>query len=134
MAALGTAGTGGFGIKSDSMASYSPYLQNVTTVFMMLFGVNFSCYYLLLTRHFLNVWKDEELRAYIGVFLASTALITWNILHIYSSVQESLRHAAFQVATVMTTTGFATTDFDLWPSFSKGQNVEWKLWEGADDL
>lgn len=118
--ALGTAGTGGFGIKSDSMASYSPYLQNVTTIFMMLFGVNFSCYYLLLTRHFLNVWKDEELRAYIGVFLASTALITWNILHLYSGVQESLRHAAFQVATVMTTTGFATTDFDLWPSFSKG--------------
>lgn len=77
--ALGTAGTGGFGIKSDSMAGYSPYLQNVTTVFMMLFGVNFSCYYLLLTRHFLNVWKDEELRAYIGVFLASTALITCGI-------------------------------------------------------
>lgn len=117
--ALGTAGTGGFGIKADSIAGYSPYLQNVTTIFMLLFGVNFSCYYLLLTRHFLNVWKDEELRAYLGVFAVSTALITWNIYHMYSGIHESLRLAAFQVSAVMTTTGFATADFDQWPSFSK---------------
>lgn len=116
---FGTAGTGGFGIKSDSMASYSPYLQNVTTIFMLLFGINFSCYYLILTKHLLSVWRDEELRAYLSVFVVSTALITLNIYHIYSSVTTGLRHAAFQVSTVMTTTGFATTDFDKWPVFSK---------------
>lgn len=116
---FGTAGTGGFGIKSDSMASYSPYLQNVTTIFMLLFGINFSCYYLILTKHLLSVWRDEELRAYLSVFVVSTALITLNIYHLYSSVTTGLRHAAFQVSTVMTTTGFATTDFDKWPVFSK---------------
>lgn len=116
---FGTAGTGGFGIKSDSMASYSPYLQNVTTIFMLLFGINFSCYYLILTKHLLSVWRDEELRAYLSVFVVSTALITLNIYHLYSNVTIGLRHAAFQVSTVMTTTGFATTDFDKWPVFSK---------------
>ena len=114
---FGTAGTGGFGIKSDSMASYSPYLQNVTTIFMLLFGINFSCYYLILTKHLLSVWRDEELRAYLSVFVVSTALITLNIYHIYSSVTTGLRHAAFQVSTVMTTTGFATTDLINWPVF-----------------
>ena len=116
---FGTAGTGGFGIKSDSMASYSPYLQNVTTIFMLLFGINFSCYYLILTKHLLSVWRNEELRAYLSVFVVATALITLNIYHLYSNVTIGLRHAAFQVSTVMTTTGFATTDFDKWPVFSK---------------
>lgn len=116
---FGTAGTGGFGIKSDSMASYSPYLQNVTTIFMLLFGINFSCYYLILTKHLLSVWRNEELRAYLSAFVVSTALITLNIYHLYSNVTTGLRHAAFQVSTVMTTTGFATTDFDKWPVFSK---------------
>ena len=118
--AMGTAGTGGFGIKNDSMASYSPYIQNVCTVFMLLFGVNFSCYYLLLIRHFKTVFKDQELRMYIVIVLGSIALITWNLHGFYSTLGETIRHAAFQVATVITTTGFATTDFDLWPSFSKG--------------
>ena len=117
--AFGTAGTGGFGVKNDSFAGYSPYLQNVTTVFMMLFGVNFSCYYLLLLRQFRNVFKDEELRAYLGIAFCSFALIAWNIRGMYGSLGETLRHAAFQVSSIMTTTGFATTDFDLWPSFSK---------------
>ena len=116
---FGTAGTGGFGIKNDSMASYSPYLQNVTTIFMLLFGINFSCYYLILTKHLLSVWRNEELRAYLSAFVVSTALITLNIYHLYSNVTTGLRHAAFQVSTVMTTTGFATTDFDKWPVFSK---------------
>ena len=116
---FGTAGTGGFGIKIDSIAGYSPYLQNVTTIFMLLFGVNFSIYFLILTKHVVSAWKDEELRAYLGVFAASTALITWNICKMYSGIGESLRHAAFQVASVMTTTGFATTDFNKWPTFSK---------------
>ena len=117
--AFGTAGTGGFGVRGDSFASYSPYLQNVTTVFMLLFGVNFSCYYLLLIKRVKDVLKDEELRLYITIVALSTLLITWNISGLYSSIGESLRHAAFQVATMISTTGYATTDFDLWPSFSK---------------
>ena len=117
--ALGTAGTGGFGIKNDSIASYSPYLQNVCTVFMLLFGVNFSCYYLILIKQFKTVWKDEELRMYLGMVLGSIVLITINIYGMYDSLGETVRHAAFQVASIVTTTGFATTDFDLWPSFSK---------------
>ena len=117
--AFGTAGTGGFGIKNDSMAGYSPYLQNVTTVFMALFGVNFSCYYLLLLGQFKNVFKDEELRTYLGMILAAIFLITLNIRNLYSTLGETLRHAAFTVSTIITTTGFATTDFDLWPAFSK---------------
>lgn len=117
--AFGTAGTGGFGIKNDSMASYSPYIQNVTTVFMLLFGINFSCYYLILTKRFISVMKDEELRAYLGIFIGATALIAFNIYNMYSGISETLRHAAFQVSTIMTTTGFATTDFDKWPVFSK---------------
>ena len=117
--AFGTAGTGGFGIKNDSMASYSPYLQNVTTVFMALFGVNFSIYYLILLRQFRSAFKDEELRLYVGVIFASVLLIVLNIRPLYGTLGETVRHAAFQVSSIITTTGFATTDFDLWPSFSK---------------
>ena len=117
--AFGTAGTGGFGVKADSMASYSPYLQNVTTVFMLLFGVNFSCYYLLLLRQFRAVFRDEELRLYFGIVLGSIALIIWNLRGFYPTFRETVRHAAFQVSSIITTTGFATTDFDLWPGFSK---------------
>ncbi len=118
--AFGTAGTGGFGIRNDSLASHSPYIQNVCTVFMLLFGVNFSCYYLLLLRQFRSVFRDEELRLYFGLAIVTTVLIVLNVFHLYSSVGESVRHAAFQVSSIMTTTGFVTTDFDLWPSFSKG--------------
>ena len=117
--AFGTAGTGGFGIKNDSMAGYSPYLQNVTTIFMILFGVNFSCYYLLLLRQFQSVFRDEEMRTYLGIILGSILLITLNIRGYYDTLEESVRHAAFQVGSIITTTGYATTDFDLWPSFSK---------------
>lgn len=117
--AFGTAGTGGFGIKNDSIASYSPYLQNVCTVFMILFGVNFSCYYLLIIKQFKSVIKDEELRTYLGIILVSVALIAYNVRSMYSSLGETVRHSAFQVASIITTTGFATTDFDLWPVFSK---------------
>ncbi len=118
--AFGTAGTGGFGVKNDSIASYSPYIQNVCTVFMFLFGINFSCYYLLLLRQFKSVFKDEELRLYFGLALLSVVLIVLNIRPLYGSLGETVRHAAFQVSSIMTTTGFATTDFDLWPSFAKG--------------
>ena len=120
--ALGTAGTGGFGIKNDSIGSYSPYLQNVTTIFMILFGVNFSCYYLLLLlRQFRSVFGDEELRTYIGIILGAIVLITANLFlcGYYPTLGETVRHASFQVGSIITTTGYSTTDFDLWPSFSK---------------
>ena len=117
--AYGTAGTGGFGIKNDSIAGYSPYLQNVCTVFMLLFGVNFSCYYMLAIRQIKSVFKDEELRFYLGVVFCSILLIAWNVRGLYGTLGETFRHAAFQVASIVTTTGFATTDFDLWPSLSK---------------
>ena len=118
--ALGTAGTGGFGIRNDSLASFSPYIQNVTTVFMFLFGINFSCYYLLLLRQFKSVFKDEELRLYIIIAVTAVALIALNIYDLYGNIGDTLRHAAFQVSSIMTTTGYTTTDFDLWPAFSKG--------------
>ena len=117
--AFGTAGTGGFGVKNSSMGSYSPYLQNVTTVFMILFGINFSCYYLLLLRQVKSVFKDEELRLYLGIILISIVLIALDIRGLYPTVEETLRHSAFQVGSIITTTGYSTTDFDLWPSFSK---------------
>ena len=117
--AFGTAGTGGFGVRNDSIAGYSPYLQNVCTVFMLLFGVNFACYYMLFMKQIKNVFKDEELRFYLAVVAGSIVLITWNIRGMYDSLGETVRYAAFQVASIVTTTGFATTDFDLWPSFSK---------------
>lgn len=117
--AFGTAGTGGFGIRSDSMAGYSPYLQVVVTVFMMLFGVNFSFYYLLLVKKGRDAFRIEEVRAYLGIFVISSILIMFNILPQVGKLSDSLRHAAFQVATVMTTTGFATMDFDQWPEFSR---------------
>ncbi len=117
--AFGTAGTGGFGIKNDSIASYSPYIQNVTTVFMFLFGINFSCYYLLFLGNLKAVFKDEELRLYIGLFLLVAAIIVLDIRDLYGSLGETIRHTAFQVSSIMTTTGFATTDFDTWPMLSK---------------
>ena len=122
--AFGTAGTGGFGIYNDSLGSCTPYIQWVTTVFMFLFGVNFSCYYLLLLRQFKAVFKDEELRLYIGIAVTCVILIGLNIYsktsQLYDTVSETLRHSAFQVSSIMTTTGFSTVDFDQWPAFSKG--------------
>ena len=117
---FGTAGTGGFGIKADSLGSFSPYIQNVTTVFMLLFGINFSCYYLILLRQFRSVIKDEELHLYFCIVGISIALITWNIAGMYDTLGEGIRHAAFQVASIISTTGYSTVDFDLWPTFSKG--------------
>ena len=117
--AFGTAGTGGFGIKNDSMASYSPYIQNVTTIFMALFGINFSCFYLMILRQFKAIIKDEELQIYVLIFVVSISLIVLDLRGYYGSIAETIRHAAFQVSSIITTTGFATTDFDLWPSFSK---------------
>ncbi len=117
--AFGTAGTGGFGIKGDSIASYSPYLQWVITVFMLLFGINFNLYYLVLIKKFKTAIKSEELWAYLIIFFASTAVITLNIMPMGDSLSESIRLAAFQVSSIVTTTGFATADFNQWPTFSK---------------
>lgn len=117
--AFGTAGTGGFGIKNDSMASYSPYLQGVCTVFMALFGINFSIFYLILLRQFSQAIRNEELLLYLGIMVVSTLLITINILPQLGGFGEALHHAAFQVSSIMTTTGFSTVDFNLWPGFSK---------------
>lgn len=116
---FGTAGTGGFGIKADSMASYSPYLQNVTTVFMALFGVNLSLYFLLLRKQWRAVLRDGELRLYVGIIVVATALITINITPQFASVGQALHHAAFTVSSIITTSGFATTDFNLWPVFAR---------------
>lgn len=118
--AMGTAGTGGFGVKNDSIAGYSPYIQNVTTVFMLLFGVNFSCYYMLAIRRFREVFKDEELRMYFLIVISAIIVITINIRPLYDSLGNAIRDASFQVASITTTTGFATADFDTWPSLSKG--------------
>ena len=116
---FGTAGTGGFGIKADSIAGYSPYLQWVITIFMLIFGVNFNLYYLFLIKKYKTALKSEELRAYILIFLVSTVAIMINIMPIGGSFSESLRLAAFQVSSIVTTTGFSTTDFNTWPTFSK---------------
>jgi trk system potassium uptake protein TrkH len=116
---FGTAGTGGFGIKNDSIAGYSPYIQNVTTVFMFLFGINFSCYYLLVIKQFKNVLRDEELRVYFGVVLASIVAISINIFGSVGNLADTVRYSAFQVVSIITTTGYSTVDFELWPSFSK---------------
>ena len=117
--AFGTAGTGGFGIKRDSIAGYSPYLQWVITVFMFLFGVNFNLYYLLLARKFRAALQCSECWYYTGIALVSSALIAINIYPMYGNISDTIRHSAFQVSSIMTTTGYATTDFNLWPQFSK---------------
>ena len=117
--AFGTAGTGGFAIKNSSMGGYSCFLQTVVTVFMFLFGVNFSLYYMLLLRKFKAVFKNEELRLYFGIAAGSIVLIAINISRMYNTVYEAVHHAAFQVVSIMTTTGYGTVDFEQWPAFSK---------------
>jgi len=118
--AFATAGTGGFAIRNDSFASYSAYTQTVTTVFMALFGVNFSIYFFLLRRKFDLAWKNTELRWYVSIIVISTLLITFNIKSLYhGDFGYSLHHAAFTVSSVITTTGYGTENFDLWPEFSR---------------
>ena len=117
--AFGTAGTGGFGVKADSIAGYSPYLQWVITVFMLLFGINFNLYYLLLIRRFRAAAQSSECWYYLGIVGVCIALITTNIMPLYNNFREALRLSAFQVASIVTTTGYATADFNLWPQFSK---------------
>ena len=116
---MATAGTGGFGIKNDSMASYSAYIQNVVAVFMVIFGVNFNIYFLLLIRKPKEILKSEELRTYLGIILVSTLIIGFNISSSFSSIWVAIQQAFFQVASIITTTGFSTVDFNHWPELSK---------------
>lgn len=118
-ATFGTAGTGGFGIKNDSIAGYSPYIQWVIGIFMVLFGINFNIYFLILLRRFKQAFSNEELRAYLGIVAIATVLIFLNIHQSGNVVAEEIRHTFFQVASIITTTGFATVDFALWPAFSQ---------------
>ena len=119
LTSFGTAGTGGFGFRNDSFASMSPYVQWVVTIFMILFGVNFNAYFLLLMRRFRRAAASEEVRAYFVIIGVAVAIITANIYSMYNGLGEALRHAAFQVGSIITTTGFSSCDFDLWPTLSK---------------
>ena len=116
---FGTAGTGGFAILNDSLASYSTYIQVVVTIFMILFGVNFNVYFLILAKHVIQALKIEELWGYLGVIAAAILIITWDLRGIYESIPEAMQQAAFQVASIITTTGYASTDFNLWPEVSR---------------
>lgn len=118
--AFGTAGTGGFGIKSNSIAGYSPYLQWVITVFMLIFGINFNLYYLILVGRAKSAIKSGELWCYLLIVAVATGLISWQIAPMFNGAEETVRTAAFQVSSIITTTGYSTVDFNLWSSFSKG--------------
>ena len=119
LTAFGTAGTGGFGFRNDSFGSFSPYIQWVVTIFMILFGVNFNAYFLLLMRRFRRAAASEEVRAYFLIIAVAVGIITCNIYSMYNGLGEALRQAAFQVGSIITTTGFSSCDFDLWPTLSK---------------
>lgn len=116
---FGTAGTGGFGIKNDSIAGYSVYIQVVVTVFMILFGINFNVFYLLLVKKWKQALKSEELHWYLIIIAAAVLLISWDIRAFYGSFGQAVQQAAFQVGSIITTTGFATTDFNVWPEVSR---------------
>ncbi len=116
---FGTAGTGGFGIKADSITSYTPVQQWIITVFMLLFGINFNIYYLLLVKRFRSVLKSGELWCYISIVAVAVFLVCSNTYSLYENLSEALRHSAFQVSSIITTTGFSSVDFNNWPVFSK---------------
>lgn len=118
--AFGTAGTGGFSNYADSVGHFdSAYLDGVISVFMILFGINFNLYFFLAVREFKLVFKNEELRAYLLIISGAVVMIMINIYPIYGSVAEAFRYSAFQVASIITTTGYATADYMLWPEFSR---------------
>lgn len=117
--AFGTAGTGGFSIKNSSIADYSPYIQWIVAIFMILFGINFNAYYLILYRQFKKAFTMEEIRAYLIIIVAAISIITIELVNNSMAVWDALRHSTFQVASVMTTTGFATADFNQWTALSR---------------
>ncbi len=108
-----TAGTGGFGIKNDSLGSYSPYLQIVVTVFMLIFSLNFGAYYLLLRGKFKDAFSSE-IRSFLIVVAVATAILSLNTRELFASAGDAIRHSAFTVSTIISTTGFSSTDFGLW--------------------
>ncbi len=116
---FGTAGTGGLAILPDGISSYSPYCQWVIAIFMLIFGINFNLYFLILIGKLKFAIKSSELWVYFGIVASAIALISANINHLYSSFAETVRHSTFQVASIISTTGYATTDFNLWPTLSK---------------
>ncbi len=116
---FGTVGTGGFGVRNDSLASYSPLIQNTVTVFMILSGINYTFYFCLLMRQFKEAFSIEEVRWYLGIIAGSVLLISFNIRAMYATLEETVRHAFFQVGSIITTSGFSTTDFNTWPQLSK---------------
>ncbi len=117
--AFGTAGTGGFGIKNDSIAGYSPYIQWVISVFMLLFGINFNAFYLILFGQFKKAFSMEEVRTYFLIILSAITIICLELVRNSMGIREALTHSTFQVASIMTTTGFATTDFNQWTALSR---------------
>lgn len=118
--AFSTAGTGGFSNRAASVSFYdSAYIDGVITVFMILFGINFNLYFFILLKDWKSILKNEELWAYLGIVGVSIAIITGNILKIYGTVAHAFRYASFQVGSIITTTGFATADYDQWPELSK---------------
>ncbi len=117
---LATAGTGGFAVKNASIAAYAnPAAEWIVAIFMLLFGINFNLFYFALIRRFSAVWKSEELRAYLLICVASCALIVWNTYSMFDSIGDTIRTAFFQVTSIMSTTGFASYDFNLWPALSQ---------------
>lgn len=116
---FGTVGTGGFGIRNDSIAGYSPSIQIIVTIFMVLSGVNYAFYFCLLSRRIKDAFLIEEVRWYFFIILASAGIIAYNTYSMYPTLSDTLRHSFFQVGSIITTTGFATTDFDLWPPLSQ---------------
>ena len=116
---FGTAGTGGFAVRNSGLADYTVLQQNIITVFMILFGVNFNAFYYIIYRKFKKAWQMEEVRTYFIIILASITIISFNIINMCDGVWDAIQKAAFQVGSIITTTGFSNTDFDLWPSLSK---------------
>ena len=116
---FGTIGTGGFGILNSSIGSYSPAVQWTIGIFMLLSGTNYSLYFLLLRRKFKQAFGMEEIRLYLSITFVACALIVLNLGRFYSTFGETVRQTFFQVSSLLTSTGYATTDFDLWPEFSK---------------
>ncbi|MBR5505570.1 MAG: TrkH family potassium uptake protein, partial [Clostridia bacterium] len=116
---FGTAGTGGFGISNAGFSQYSSYSHIVITVFMILFGIDFSIYHLIIMRKFRSALKSDEVKTYLGIILAAIVILCFNCSHLYESLFDNVKHSAFQVASIITTTGYSTVDFNLWPELSK---------------
>ena len=115
---LGTAGTGGFAVRNAGIAAYSTYCQVVIAIFMALFGVNFNVYFLMLTGNIRRALKSEEMRTYFGIMLAATAVISINVISYFKNIWQAIHHSFFTVSSIITTTGFATVDFNTWPQLS----------------